>query len=168
MTERPDWDEYFLGLIEHVGSRATCSRGRSGCVITRDRQILCTGYVGSPPGFDHCDDVGHLFRNVIEDDGVERTHCVRTVHAEQNAILQAARMGIELAGATLYCTMEPCRTCAMFIVSVGIDRVVCQFRYHAGSDTRQIMAKAGVHLSVVAEETMPYDDQIAVRPALTD
>ena len=66
---RPSWDEYFLGLMDEVGKRATCDRGRSGCIVGRDKQIVCTGYVGSPPGFPHCDEVGHLMKKVVEEDG---------------------------------------------------------------------------------------------------
>ena len=108
-ANRPSWDEYFLGLMDEVGNRATCDRGRSGCIVVRDKQIVCTGYVGSPPGFPHCDEAGHLMKGVIEEDGTSRMHCVRTIHAEQNAICQAARHGISLKGSTLYCKMEPCR-----------------------------------------------------------
>lgn len=167
MTERPDWDEYFLELTRHVSSRATCDRGRSGCVIVRDKQILSTGYVGSPPGSEHCDEVGHLLRRVIDEDDVSRVHCVRTIHAEQNAILQAARTGTSVVGGTVYCTMEPCRTCAMFIVSVGIRRVVCEHRYHAGADTREIFAKAGVELSAQSDDAMSYAQQTPIEPAAT-
>ena len=155
-TVRPSWDEYFLSLTEHVGSRATCDRGRSGCVIVRDHRVLATGYVGSPSGLPHCDEVGHLFRQVTDEDGTVRTHCVRTVHAEQNAICQAARYGIELQGATLYCRMEPCRVCAMLLLSVGISRVVCRRRYHAASDTRAMFRDAGVELVVIEDATEEY------------
>ena len=96
---RPSWDEYFLGLMDEVANRATCDRGRSGCIVVRDKQIVCTGYVGSPEGFPHCDEVGHLMKEVVEEDGTSRMHCVRTIHAEQNAICQAAKHGISLKGA---------------------------------------------------------------------
>jgi dCMP deaminase len=158
-ADRPDWDEDFIELVAAIGRRATCDRGRSGCVIAQDKRILCTGYVGSPPGFPHCDDVGHLLGRVIEDDGTERLHCVRTMHAEQNALIQASKYGIPLSGATLYCTMEPCRTCAMMIVSAGISRVVCAGRYHAGGDTRSIFATAGIPLDVLSDEVVTYDRQ---------
>ena len=84
---RPSWDDYFLNLADTVSERATCNRGRSGCVIVKDKQILVTGYVGSPKGLPHCDDVGHLFRKVIHEDGTVTQHCVRTVHAELDAYL---------------------------------------------------------------------------------
>ncbi len=100
---RPSWDEYFMQIANTVAQRATCDRGRSGCVIARDKQLLVTGYVGSPKGLPHCDDVGHQMRKVIHEDGSITNHCVRTVHAEQNAICQAAKLGISLQGSTLYC-----------------------------------------------------------------
>ena len=158
---RPSWDEYFLGLMAEVGRRATCDRGKSGCVVVRDRRIIATGYVGSPPGFPHCDEAGHELRQVILEDGSTRKHCIRTIHAEQNAICQAARYGIPLEGADLYCTMEPCRTCAQLIVSVGIERVVAQRRYHAGADTREIFRLAGVELLVQEEAVEAYSAQDA-------
>ncbi len=158
-THRPSWDEYFLGLIDHVATRATCDRGKSGCVVAKGERVLCTGYVGSPPGLAHCDDVGHLMRKVIDEDGNTRQHCVRTVHAEQNAICQAARSGISIDGATLYATMEPCRVCAMLIVSVGIKRVVCRRRYHAGQDTRDIFKQARVELVVLEDAVQGYENQ---------
>ena len=156
---RPSWDSYFLDLIDHVASRATCDRGRSGCVIVRDNRVLATGYVGSPPRLEHCDEAGHLMRSVIDEDGKERQHCVRTIHAEQNAICQAARFGPSIDGATLYCKMEPCRVCAMLIISVGIKRVVCLKQYHAGADTRAMFAKAGIELTVVENAVEQYDRQ---------
>ncbi len=156
MSERPSWDEYFLHLVDEVAQRATCDRGRSGCLIVRDKRILATGYVGSPPGQPHCDEAGHLLRQVIDENGDTREHCVRTIHAEQNAICQAARYGISLADTTLYCTMEPCRTCAMLIVSVGIKRVVARRLYHAGGDTRQLFADSSVELVVVDRTVEGY------------
>ncbi len=154
---RPSWDDYFLELVKTVGKRATCNRGRSGCVITRDKRIIATGYVGSPSGLDHCDEVGHLMKKVMDDDGQVREHCMRTIHAEQNAICQAAHHGVSLKGATLYCTMEPCRTCAMMIISSGITKVVCQKRYHAAQETRDMFKQAGVELHVVVDELQTYE-----------
>lgn len=156
---RPSWDEYFLTMIEHVATRATCDRGRSGCIIVKDRRVLATGYVGAPPGLPHCDDSGHLLKKVIDEDETIRQHCVRTVHAEQNAICQAARYGIPIEGATLYCKMEPCRVCAMLIISVGISAVVCQRRYHAAQDTRAMFAQANVELRVIEEAVEKYENQ---------
>lgn len=156
---RPSWDEYFMSLVDQVASRATCDRGKSGCVVVRDKRIICTGYVGSPSGMAHCDEAGHELKRMIDEDGTVRQHCVRTVHAEQNAICQAARYGLSLGGTTLYCTMEPCRVCAMLIASSGITRVVAGRRYHAGGDTREILAQAGVELDVVEDVVEEYEGQ---------
>ncbi len=156
---RPSWDEYFIKLADTVAQRATCDRGRSGCVITKDRQILVTGYVGSPKGLPHCDEVGHLFKKVIHEDGSVTQHCVRTVHAEQNAITQAARRGIALDGGTLYCRMTPCRTCAMLIINCGIVRVVCEKKYHAGAETEEMFKQVGIELNYMSEEVQQYSGQ---------
>lgn len=158
-ASRPSWDEYFIRLVDEVASRATCDRGRSGCVVVRDKRIICTGYVGSPPGLPHCDDAGHDMKQMVDDDGTVRSHCVRTIHAEQNAICQAAKYGLSLEGTTLYCTMEPCRVCAMLISSVGIGRVVAKRRYHAGQDSRDLLAKAGVELSILQDVVQHYEGQ---------
>ncbi|MCH3924737.1 MAG: deaminase [Bacteroidales bacterium] len=157
--ERPSWDKYFLEIVSVVAKRATCNRGRSGCVIVKDKQILVTGYVGSPNGLPHCDEVGHLFKKMIDDDGNVSNHCVRTVHAEQNAICQAAKRGIALDGATLYCTMTPCRTCAMMIINCGIKRVVCQNKYHSGSETEQLFKDSKIVLDFVCNDVLKYDNQ---------
>lgn len=157
--KRPSWDVYFMDLANTVSKRATCDRGRSGCVIVRDKQILVTGYVGSPRGLPHCDDVGHLFKKVVHEDGHVTQHCVRTVHAEQNAITQAARRGIALDKATLYCRMTPCRTCAMLIINCGIERVVCEKKYHAGAESEQMFNDAGVKLDYFSEDILKYDGQ---------
>ncbi len=156
---RPSWDEYFMEIASTVAKRATCDRGRSGCVIVKNRQILVTGYVGSPRGLPHCDDVGHLFKKTIHEDGSVTNHCVRTVHAEQNAITQAARLGIALEGGTLYCRMTPCRTCAMLIINCGIERVVCEFKYHTGAESEAMFKEAGVELQYLHDEVLKYNNQ---------
>ncbi len=157
--ERPTWDAYFMEVTNTVAKRATCDRGRSGCVIARDRQLLVTGYVGSPVGFAHCDEAGHQFKKMLHDDGSITQHCVRTVHAEQNAICQAARLGVSIEGATLYCRMTPCRVCAMLIINCGIVRVVCERRYHAGAESEDMFAQAGLRLEYQSEEVLHYDKQ---------
>ena len=156
---RPTWDEYFMEIANTVSKRATCDRGRSGCVIVRDRQILVTGYVGSPNGLPHCDDVGHQMKKTIHEDGHVTNHCVRTVHAEQNAICQAAKRGIALEGATLYCRMTPCRTCAMLIINCGIKRVVCENKYHAGEESEEMFRQAGIQLEYMNDCVLKYDNQ---------
>ena len=157
--QRPSWDEYFLGVTREVAKRATCDRGRSGCVIVKDKRILATGYVGSPIGISHCDEVGHMLRDVISPDGSVSKHCVRTIHAEQNANCQAARCGISLEGATIYCTMEPCFVCAKMMVNCGIKRVVCERKYHAAQQTRELFKQAKVKLDVISNEVLKYRDQ---------
>ena len=156
---RPTWDEYFIEVANTIAKRATCDRGRSGCVIARDRQILVTGYVGSPVGLPHCDEVGHLMKKVLHEDDRVTQHCMRTVHAEQNAICQAARRGIPLAGATLYCRMTPCRTCAMLIINCGIIRVVCERKYHDGQESENMFQQAGIQLEYVFDELQQYEKQ---------
>jgi dCMP deaminase len=158
-NQRPDWDRYFLDMCEAVARRATCDRGKSGCVIVKDKRIMTTGYVGAPAGLPHCDEAGHDMRKVFDINGVVTQHCVRTLHAEQNAIIQAARFGIPLEGATLYCKMTPCRTCAMIIINAGIKRVVCEKRYHADADTIDMFKQAGIELSIMNNEVEKYDKQ---------
>jgi len=153
---RPSWDEYFMEIAHTVSKRATCDRGRSGCVIVKDKQILVTGYVGSPNGLPHCDDIGHQMKKMLHEDGTVSEHCVRTVHAEQNAICQAAMRGIALDGSTLYCRMTPCRVCAMLIINCGIKRVVCEKKYHAGAESEEMFATAGVKLEFFSEEVLRY------------
>jgi len=155
---RPSWDRYFLDMCEAVAKRATCDRGRSGCVIVKDKQILCTGYVGSPSGQPHCDDVGHKLHKVLNEDGTVSQHCVRTIHAEQNAITQAAKFGTSVAGATLYIKMTPCPICAMLIVNAGIKRVVCDKRYHKDGETIRLFSDAGVQLDILSQEVEKYDN----------
>lgn len=157
--KRPSWDEYFMEIANTVAKRATCDRGRSGCVIARDKQLLVSGYVGSPKGLPHCDEVGHQMKKTIHEDGNITQHCVRTVHAEQNAICQAAKLGISLQGATLYCRMTPCRTCAMLIINCGIVRVICEKKYHTGAESEEMFKLAGVTLEYESEEVMQYEKQ---------
>ena len=157
---RPKWDEYFLNLIEPIGSRGSCDRGRSGSVIVSPgHTIIATGYVGSPPGQPHCDEAGHLMRTVIDENGKESHHCVRTLHAEENAILQCAKDGISVQGSTIYCKMVPCYNCAMRIVRVGIKRVVSMKKYHADGMSRKLFEDAGVELVVVDDTIEQYTKQ---------
>lgn len=153
---RPSWDEYFMAICETVGQRGTCDRGRSGAVIVKDKHILTTGYVGSPPGIAHCDEVGHEMHKVTHDDGTETMHCIRTTHAEQNAIVQAARMGIRLEGATIYCKMVPCYSCAKSVIGAGIKRVVAFRDYHASKQSKRIFKESGIKLDVMHNETESY------------
>jgi dCMP deaminase len=157
--QRPSWDDYFLEVAHAIAKRATCDRGRSGCVIAKNKQLLVTGYVGAPAGLPHCDEAGHQMKKVVHENGRETSHCVRTVHAEQNAICQAAKLGVAIDGATLYCRMTPCRTCAMLIINCGIVRVVCERKYHAGAESEELFRQAGISLEYKYDEMLEYDNQ---------
>jgi len=115
--------------------------------------------VGSPIGLPHCDEVGHQMKKVVHEDGKVTQHCVRTVHAEQNAICQAAKLGVSIEGGTLYCRMTPCRTCAMLIINCGIKRVVCERKYHAGGESEEMLRGAGVELVFINEDVERYENQ---------
>ncbi len=154
---RPSWDEYFLNIMRTVSERATCDRGRASSVFVKDKQILVTGYVGSPIGMPHCDEVGHQLKKTIHEDGTITEHCVRTVHAEQNAICQAARRGVPLEGSTVYVNMTPCRTCAMLLINSCIKRVVAANKYHAGAESEAMFAKAKIKLEFVSSEVVKYN-----------
>ncbi len=158
MENRPSWDDYFMGIARAVAARATCDRGKSGCVIARDKRLLTTGYVGAPVGMPHCDEVGHQFKTVTHEDGTQTKHCVRTSHAEENAIIQAAKHGISLENAALYCKMVPCYTCAKIIINSGIKRVVVEKDYQASKDTQNIFKKTGVELIILNNEVERYPD----------
>ncbi|MCX6757352.1 MAG: cytidine/deoxycytidylate deaminase family protein [Candidatus Nomurabacteria bacterium] len=157
--ERPSWDQYFITQANLLGSRGTCDRSRSGCVITKDKRIISTGYIGSPPSLPHCDDVGHEMNTVINEDGTKSMHCVRTTHAEQNAIVQAARFGLATDGATLYCKMTPCYTCAKLVITAGIKRVVSEKDYHASKRSKEIFKKAKIKLEILNKEVEKYKHQ---------
>ncbi len=155
---RPSWDEYFMQLTEIIGSRGSCDRGRSGCIITLDNRIMSTGYVGSPIGLAHCDEIGHEMHTVTHADGSTTRHCIRTTHAEQNAICEAARMGISINGSTLYCKMTPCYTCAKMIINTGIKRVVCAQDYHASTRSKEIFKDAGIEFDLLSDKVTIYKD----------
>ncbi len=111
---RVSWDDYFMQIARDVATRSTCDRKHVGAVIVRDRMILATGYNGSIRGLPHCDEVGHL---------MEDGHCVRTVHAEANALVQAARSGVRIDEADIYVTASPCWPCFKLVVNAGIRRI---------------------------------------------
>ena len=138
--KRPQWDEYFLKLAMLASERATCPRMHCGCVLVKDKNVIATGYNGSIPGDQHCEEIGCL---VVEN------HCVRTVHAEMNALIQAAKRGHGIDGATAYVTNMPCTTCAKAVVTAGIKRVVVFSDYH---DTlaMDFFKKGGVVIDKIA------------------
>ena len=143
---RPPWDQYFLGLAETVATRATCDRKHVGAVLVRDFQYLSSGYNGSPRGLPHCDDVGHELKEMAG-----RASCVRTVHAEANAIAHAAKHGICVAEATCYSTAIPCYECCKLLINAGISRIVYREYYESrcgmsGDPVRELLAAAGIEL----------------------
>ena len=148
-NKRPTWDEYFLKLAMLASERATCPRMHCGCVLVKDRFVLATGYNGSIPGHPHCEDVGCL---------IVDNHCIRTNHAEINALVQAARHGINVTGCTAYITNMSCTTCAKALIASGIVRVVVFSDYH---DTQAVefYTKSGVEIIKleVPERIIHYD-----------
>jgi len=136
---RPSWDEYFMKITELVASRSTCPRLYVGAVLVRDRMIISTGYNGSPRKTDQCDEVGCLIVN---------GHCVRAVHAEENAVLQAAYNGISTKGTTLYVKYFPCEHCVKILINAGVERIVYKEIYKNlnQSFTRELLKQAGVKL----------------------
>jgi len=123
VNTRPSWDEYFTLLAKTVATRSTCLRRQVGALFVRDRQILCTGYNGSPSGLVHCDKIGCLRESLGAPSG-ERHEICRAVHAEQNAIVQAAKHGVALVGADLYVTHQPCILCTKMLINIGVRRIV--------------------------------------------
>lgn len=132
---RPSWDDYFMALARIVSTRATCDRLHGGAVLVKKNRIVSTGYNGAPPQLGHCDERGHL---------MEDGHCVRTIHAEHNALLQAAVIGgSSTTGATLYALYSPCIHCAKYILAAGIARVVVG-KIYRNQDVRDYLEDAGV------------------------
>jgi dCMP deaminase len=138
---RQSWDAYFLGIAAQVATRATCDRKHVGAVLVRDRTILSTGYNGSVRGMPHCDDAGHTMEN---------GHCVATVHAEANAIIQAAKNGVRIDGATLYTTAFPCWPCFKLIANAGVTRVVFAEAYRIDPKVSHAALAARIDLEPVA------------------
>lgn len=162
--------EYFFKVLDAVRERATCNRGKSGCIIVKSNRIVATGYVGAPTGAPHCDEVGHEFElhmltsitdtnmKVDQDffERVARPHCIRSVHAELNAILQAARYGPPIDGADLYCTMFPCYNCAKAIINAGIKNVYAAHEHRTSERSKKLFDCAGVKWSVLDEKPIDY------------
>lgn len=136
-----DINKYFLNIVNIVATRATCNRKKVGCIIVKDKNIIATGYNGSPIGLEHCEDVGCE----IDDNG----SCIRTTHAEQNAICQAAKNGISINGATIYCSMFPCYTCAKMIINCGIKEIYFLEDYHSANKSINIFKKANIKINKI-------------------
>ncbi len=142
--KRPTLDEYFMEIASVVAKRSTCLRQHVGAVIVKDKRILATGYNGAPSGLPHCDEVGCLRDKMAVPSG-ERQELCRGVHAEQNAIIQAAKFGISVDGGTLYSTHCPCITCAKMIINAGIKRVVYG-REYADKRGLELLKEAGIEV----------------------
>jgi dCMP deaminase len=136
-ADRPSWDDYFMQITFEVAKRSTCPRAAVGAVIVRDKRILTTGYNGAPMGLPHCTEAGCL---------MESGHCVRTLHAEQNAIIQGALHGVDVSGSTMYVTHQPCLVCAKMAINAGIERVVYAGQY-PDRIACDFLNEAGVELS---------------------
>jgi dCMP deaminase len=129
MSERPSWDQYFLLITRQVADRSTCKRAKVGAVIVRDKSILATGYNGSPAGLPHCTEVGCLIYESRTPTGEVEENCFRTIHAEINAIAQAARNGSSIRDADIYITHTPCIHCFKVLINTGIKRVLYEKPY---------------------------------------
>ena len=142
---RKSWDEYFMEIAEIVKTRSTCLRRQVGAVIVKDNRIITTGYNGAPSGLRHCTDIGGCERERLHIPSGQRHELCRALHAEQNAIIQAAKLGVNIDGSTLYCTHQPCVICAKMIVNSGISRVVYGEGY-PDEFSLEIFKEAGVEL----------------------
>ena len=136
-SDRPPWDDYFMDITFQVAKRGTCDRARVGAIIVRDRRILTTGYNGSPAGLPHCDEIGHL---------MIAGHCMRTLHAEQNAIIQAALHGVSTKGSTCYVTHLPCINCTKALINAGIVRIVYGDAYRQDENALNFLKSANIEL----------------------
>lgn len=139
---RPSWDEYFMALARIIATRANCDRLHTGAVLVKDKRIIATGYNGAPPGLPTCDEIGHL---------LEEGHCVRTIHAEHNVIIQTARLqGSSTEGSTLYSVYSPCIHCAKYIIAAGVKRVVFS-KVYRNSEVVEYLKSAGLDIDVYQE-----------------
>ncbi len=129
MSERPSWDQYFITITRQVAERSTCKRAKVGAVIVRDRSILATGYNGSPAGLPHCTDAGCLIYRSETPTGDTEENCFRTIHAEINAIAQAAKNGVSIRDASIYITHTPCIHCFKVLINTGITRICYEREY---------------------------------------
>ena len=139
---RPPWNDYFMKIAEDVALRSTCDRAAVGAVLVKDKHIISTGYNGSPAGLEHCDDIGHLMI-----DG----HCVRTVHAEVNAIIQAAVFGLATRDAVCYVSHFPCLNCAKMLINARISKLIYKNAYRIDPLALEFFDKAGVELEQLSD-----------------
>ena len=140
---RLSWDKYFIKIAIIASERATCSRLRCGCVLVKDKNIVATGYNGSIPGDEHCDDIGCL---------VVDNHCIRTVHSEQNAIFQAVKHGVSLNGAIAYITTFPCFNCAKSLIMSGITKIIYKNDYKNNDYVLKLCNQANVQIEKLKDK----------------
>jgi dCMP deaminase len=141
---RPSWDEYFIEITNIVAKRSTCLRRKVGALLVKDRNILATGYNGAPSGISHCLDVGCLREEMSVPSG-ERHELCRGLHAEQNAIIQAAYHGVQIRGSTLFCTNYPCTICIKMLINAGIKKIVYQDGY-CDDLAKDLIKQSGVEI----------------------
>ncbi|NTV49637.1 MAG: cytidine deaminase [Geobacteraceae bacterium] len=152
--QRPSWDQYFMDITRLVATRSTCMRRQVGAILVKDRNILATGYNGVPSGISHCDAVGCLRERLHVPSG-ERHELCRGLHAEQNAIIQAAKHGINIDGSTLYCTTMPCIICTKMLINAGISTVVYAEGY-ADDLAREMLAETGIKVCLFNPENVEH------------
>lgn len=144
---RPDWDEYFMAIAELVSSRSTCIRRHVGAVLVKEKRILSTGYNGAPSGISHCVDVGCI-REQMKIPSGERHELCRGLHAEQNAIIQAAYHGVSIKDSILYITCHPCSVCAKMIINAGIKEIVIKGAY-PDKISAELLNEAGIKVRML-------------------
>jgi dCMP deaminase len=155
MQDRPSWDVYFMQIAHLVKTRATCPRRSVGALIVRDKRILCTGYNGAPRGLPHCPTDGGITDWPA---GCLRAgHCIRALHAEQNALLQAAMTGVSCLGATMYVTCQPCNNCAKMVINAGIERVIYEGDY-PDEFSKELFRDAGMEVLRLVEDRLEVVD----------
>ncbi|MDD7510935.1 MAG: cytidine/deoxycytidylate deaminase family protein [Peptostreptococcaceae bacterium] len=143
MDKRPSWDNYFMDMAKLTSTRSTCLRRQVGAVIVKDKHIIATGYNGAPRGLKHCAEMGGCLREKLNVPSGQRHELCRALHAEQNAIIQAATLGQSIEGATIYVTHQPCAICSKMIINAGINRIVVDEGYPDEMAT-EILAEAGL------------------------
>ena len=153
IDSRPSWETYFMDITERVATRSTCLRRTVGAVVVKDKRMLTTGYNGAPSGIRHCRETGCLREKLNVPSG-ERHELCRGIHAEQNAIIQAALHGVSIKDSTLYCTNLPCSICAKMIINAGIKKIVYRSGY--GDDlSREMLTEARVEIIQYRQEGGP-------------
>jgi len=148
--ERPSWDEYFMEMAQLTAKRSTCMRRNVGAVIVQDKHIIATGYNGAPKGIPHCEEIGGCLREKMNIPSGERHELCRALHAEQNAIIQAATLAQSIEGASIYITNQPCVICAKMIINAGIKRIVVREGY-PDKLAVDLLAEAGLKIVMLGE-----------------